>query len=141
MARTLAAAIAEVEGPEFDAIVGYATKRPEPAPVDDAVAAAFAEFDYGPIRRIARMLASRYRCHPTEAEDAVQDALTGLLVKRPDFFREDPERWIRLLYEIARFGLIDIKVGQERTASIEALTELAGDALFEPSRFPGQGHS
>ncbi len=134
MARTLAAAIAKVEGPKFDAIVGYTVTRPEPAPVDYAVVAAFAEFDYGPIRRITRMLASRYRCHSTHAEDAVQDALTGLLVKRPDLFREDPECWMGLLHETARFRLIDIKAGQGQTASIEALTELAGDAPFEGAR-------
>ncbi|MBK5219779.1 MAG: hypothetical protein JJE35_08335 [Thermoleophilia bacterium] len=131
MARTLAAALAEVEGPEFDAIVGYTAKRPEPAPVDKEVAAVFAKFDYRAVRRIARMLASRYRCHPTHAEDAAHDALVDLLAKRPELFREDPERWMGLLHEVTRFRLIDIKAGQGQTASTEALTELAGDAPFE----------
>jgi DNA-directed RNA polymerase specialized sigma24 family protein len=131
MAQTLAAAITEVEGPLFDVMVGYTVKQPEPAPVDDEVAAAFAGLDFGPYRRIARSLSSRYRCPFADAEDAVQDALLGLLIKRSELFREEPEGWMGLLYETSRYRLLAIKEGQGQTDSIEALTELGGDAPFE----------
>jgi hypothetical protein len=134
MAQTFAAAISEVEGPEFDAAVGYTVKQPAPAPVDEEIAAAFAGLDFAPFRRIVRRLSWRYRCHSADAEDAVQDALLDLLVKRPDLFREEPEGWMGLLYETARYRLIGIKSGQGQVASIEALAELAGDAPFGTAR-------
>jgi DNA-directed RNA polymerase specialized sigma24 family protein len=134
MAATLAAAIAEVEGPQFDAIVGYTVKAPEPTPTDEAIAAAFEGFDYESLRKITRMLASRYRCHAADAEDAVHDALTELLVKRPGLLQEGSDHWLGLLHEVGRYRLIAIKSGQEQSASIESLTELAGDAAFENAR-------
>ncbi len=134
MAQTLATAIAEAEGPEFDAVVGYTVKRPDSTPVDEEVAAAFARVDFEPFGRIARRLSSRYRCHSADAEDAVQDALLDLLVKRADLFREEPESWMGLLYETARYRLIGIKSGQGQVASIEALAELAGDARLATAR-------
>jgi DNA-directed RNA polymerase specialized sigma24 family protein len=134
MAASLAAAIAEVEGPEFDAIVGYAVPLPKAAPTDAAVEVAFKGLTYAPFGEIARKLASRYRCHRADAEDAVQDGLVELREKRPDLFREKPENWLGLLHEIARFRLIEIKEGQERTASIEELAERAGEAPFYGAR-------
>jgi hypothetical protein len=130
MAQTFAAAISAVEGPKFDAAVGYTVQQPSPAPVDDEIAAAFAGLDFGPFLKIARRLSWRYRCHSADAEDAVQDALLDLLVKRPDLFREEPESWMGLLSETARYRLIGIKSGQGQVASIEALAEFAGDAPF-----------
>jgi DNA-directed RNA polymerase specialized sigma24 family protein len=134
MAGSLAEAIAEVEGPEFDAIVGFSVASREAAPTDAAVEAAFEGVDVEPFHEIARMLASRYRCHRTHAEDAVQDALFDLYVKRADLFRETPESWLGLLYKAARFRLIEIKGRQERTASIEGLSESAGDIPFAGAR-------
>lgn len=134
MARTLAVALAEVDGPDFDEIVGYTIRRPTPAPVDQAVVAAFRSFDYRPVRRIEQMLASRYRCHLADAEEAAHEVLEQLLVKRPDLYREDPESWMGLLYERARFRLIDANLGTGQTASIEELTEISGDAPFATAR-------
>jgi DNA-directed RNA polymerase specialized sigma24 family protein len=134
MAGSFAEAIAKVEGPEFDAIVGYAVPPPKATPTEKAVKVAFEGLDYEPFRKIARMLSFRYRCHETHAEEAVQDELVALYVKRPDLFREDPRNWLGLLYEVARFRLIEILGRLERTASIEGLTELAGDAPFDGAR-------
>jgi DNA-directed RNA polymerase specialized sigma24 family protein len=123
MASSLAAAFAEIEGPELDAAVGYTIPLRRRAPTEESVKAAFAGVDYGPFRRIARMLSRRYRCHETDAEDAVQDSLLELYDTRQDIFREDPEHWQGLLYRVARFRLIDIQVGQEKAASVESLAE------------------
>jgi hypothetical protein len=134
MARTFAEAIAAVEGSDFDAVVGYTVRRPEPAAVDEEVAAAFRDFDYGAVLRIERMLASRYHRHLADAEEAVHEVLEELLVKRVDLYRENPEGWMGLLYKLARFRLLDAKLGKGWVASIEELTELAGDAPFESAR-------
>jgi len=131
MASTLAAALAEVEGPRFDAVVGYTVERPEPAPVDEEVAAAFVAVDSEFFDRLVRQLVSQCGGQPADAEEAIQNANLELLMKRPDLFREEPTRWTGLLYETARYRLLDIKERQGETASIEALTEIAGDAPFE----------
>lgn len=134
MARTFAEAIAAVEGPEFDAAVGYAVKRPTPKPVEEEVATAFRGFDYGEILRIERMLVSRHRCHLADAEEAVHEVLEELLEKRADLYRERPESWLGLLYKLARFRILDRRMTSSRVASIEELFELAGDAPFEKAR-------
>ncbi len=131
MAASLAAAIAEVEGPKFDAIVGYSVPLPKAALTDEAVEVVFKGLSYAPFGEIARKLSSRYRCHISDAEDAVQDSLLKLREKRPDLFREKPETWLGLLHVIARFRLIEIKERQEQTASIE---ELAGEVPFYGAR-------
>lgn len=131
MASTLAVAIAEVEGPRFDEVVGYTVKRPEPAPVDEAITAAFTGVDPEFFGRLVRQLVSQCGGQPADAEEAMQNANLELLVKRPDLFREEPARWTGLLYETARYRLLDIKGRQGQIASIEALTEIAGDAPFE----------
>lgn len=134
MARTLADAIAAVEGPEFDAAVGYTAKRSTPRPVKEEVATAFHDFDYGEILRIERMLVSRHHCHFADAEEAVHEVLEELLVKRPDLYQEPPESWLGLLYKLARFRILDTRMAKSRVASIEELFELAGDAPFENAR-------
>jgi DNA-directed RNA polymerase specialized sigma24 family protein len=134
MARTLAEAIAAVEGAEFDAAVGYTVRRPTPSPVEEEVATAFRGFDYRDILRIERMLVSRHRCHLADAEEAVHEVLEELLVKRPDLYRERPESWLGLLYKLARFRILDRRMARSRVASIEELFELAGDAPFEKAR-------
>lgn len=131
MASTLAAAIAEVEGPRFDAVVGYTVERPEPAPVDEEITAAFAGVDREFFGRLIQQLVSQCGSQPADAEEAMQNASLELLVKRPDLFREEPARWTGLLYETARYRLLDIRGRQGQIASIEALTEIAGDAPFE----------
>lgn len=131
MASTLAAAIAEVEGPRFDAVVGYTVERPEPAPVDEEITAAFAGVDPKLFGRLVRQLVSQCGGQPADAEEAIQNANLELLVKRPDLFREEPARWTGLLYETARYRLLDIRERQGQTASVEALSEIAGDAPFE----------
>jgi DNA-directed RNA polymerase specialized sigma24 family protein len=134
MADSFAAAFGEVEGPEFDLIVGYSIPPRKHAPTDEAIRAAFKKFDYRHVHKIARRLSSRYRCHPTHAEDAAQEGLIDLFVKRPDLFRENPENWLGLLYAVAKFRLLDIKSRQRRTASIEELTERAGDVCLAGAR-------
>ncbi|HKT82835.1 MAG TPA: hypothetical protein VJQ84_03255 [Solirubrobacterales bacterium] len=134
MARTLAEAIAAVEGSEFDAAVGYTVKRPTPRAVKQEVATAFRGFDYGEILRIERMLVSRHHCHLIDAEEAVHEVLEELLVRRPDLYQERPESWLGLLYKLARFRIIDTRMARSRVASIEELFELAGDAPFEEAR-------
>lgn len=134
MADSLAAAFAEVEGPELDAIVGYSIAPRKAAPTDRAIVEAFRGFDYSRIRRIARQLASRYRCHETHAEDAVQDALLSLYERRPGLYRESPDGWLGLVYQVARFRVIDTKTRQHQTVSIEELVEAAGDAPFVDAR-------
>jgi DNA-directed RNA polymerase specialized sigma24 family protein len=134
MARTFADALAAVEGPQFDVVVGYAVKRPMPGPIKEEVATAFRGFDYAEIRRIERMLASRHHCHLTDAEDAVHDALEDLLVKRPDLYQERPEGWLGLLYKLARFRILDASLAESQVASIEELFDRAGDAPFDKAR-------
>jgi DNA-directed RNA polymerase specialized sigma24 family protein len=134
MARTFAEAIGAVEGAEFDAVVGYTVKRPAPRPVEEEVATAFRDFDYGEILRIERMLVSRHHCHLADAEEAVHEVLEELLVKRPDLYRERPENWLGLLFKLARFRILDNRIARSRVASIEELVELAGDAPFEKAR-------
>jgi DNA-directed RNA polymerase specialized sigma24 family protein len=134
MAVSFAAAIAEIEGPEFDLVVGYAIPPREHAPTDDEIKAAFERFDYRQVRRIARQLSSRCRRHQADAEDAVHETLVDLLVKRPDLYRQDPKEWLGLLYAVSRFRLADIRVSSRRTESIEGLREMAGDAPFSGAR-------
>ena len=134
MAASLAAALAKVEGPEFDRIVGLTLPPRRHAPVDDEVKAAFAGFDQQHFRRIVRLLAGRHRSHPAVAEDAVQETLLYLFERHPDRFREDPESWLGLLYSLARYRLIESQAGDGRTESIEALREAAGDAPFAGAR-------
>lgn len=134
MARTLAEAIAAAQGAEFDVAVGFTVRRPTPRPVKQEVATAFRGFDYGEILRIERMLVSRHHCHLADAEEAVHEVLEELLVRRPDLYRERPESWLGLLYNLARFRILDTKLARSRVASIEELFELAGDAPFEKAR-------
>jgi Homing endonuclease associated repeat len=134
MARSFAAAFGEVEGPEFDLAVGYSIPAPRYAPTDEAVRVAFRTFDYRRIEGIARRLSSRYRCHVTHAEDAAHDGLVELFVKRPELFREDPENWMGLLYEVSKFRLLSIRSSQRRNASVEELVERVGDAGFDGAR-------
>jgi DNA-directed RNA polymerase specialized sigma24 family protein len=121
MARTMAAALAAVAGPKFDAAVGYTAVLPVAQPTDPAIATAFVEFDTEELHRLARRLAVREHCHPTEADDAVQNGLLELWHRRPELFREPPKSWLGLLYAVARFRLKEIR--PEPARSIDALLE------------------
>lgn len=134
MAASLAAAIKEVEGPEFDLIVGYSIPPREHALTEEAIRAAFEEFDYRHVRRIARRLSAHHRCHETHAEDAVHDALLALLVRRPDLYRKDPTGWLGLLHSTSHFRLLRIKFPAQRTESIEGLAESARDTALNAAR-------
>jgi hypothetical protein len=134
MAASLAAALAKVQGPEFDRIVGLTLPPRRHAPVDPEFRTAFEGFDEEHHRKIVRLLSARHRCHPAAAEDALQDTLLYLLERHPDRFREDPESWLGLLYSLARYRLIDSQTRAGQTESIEALREAAGDAPFAGAR-------
>jgi hypothetical protein len=132
MAASFRAAIAKVEGPEFDERVGLTVRRPQPARVEKEIDAAFSGFDYDrQIGRIVRALARRLRSHVADAEDATHDVLAELLEKHGERLREDPETWMGWLYKSAYYRLIKIKSDLEPVESIEWLTELAGDAPFD----------
>lgn len=130
MARTLAAAIAEVEGSRLDEIVGFSIEPWPHAGTPEPIRRAFERFDYGQVRRIAGNLARRYRRHPSDAEDATQDTLEELLRKRPQIFGEGPERWLPLVYEYARFRLLRLRESRQE-GSLEGLLEAKGDGLYE----------
>jgi DNA-directed RNA polymerase specialized sigma24 family protein len=134
MAASLAPALAKVEGPEFDRIVGFTLPPRRHAPVDDEVRAAFEGFDQRHFQRLVRLLSGRHRSDPTIAEDALQETLLRLLERHPDRFREDPESWLGLLYSLARYKLIEIQVGDGRTGSTDALREAAGEAALATAR-------
>jgi DNA-directed RNA polymerase specialized sigma24 family protein len=133
MARSLAAAFAAVEGPTLDAIRGLLTKPRKHAPTPANVEAALRGFDITRVRRIARQLSRRYYCDLADGEDAVQDALTWLWVKRPELFCVDPDTWRGLLYCLARYRLMELK-DRRRPASIQGLAEKAGDGPFVNAR-------
>jgi DNA-directed RNA polymerase specialized sigma24 family protein len=130
MARSLAAAIAAVEGPEFDTIVGYSLPPRRAAPTPEGLRRAFEGFDYAQVRAIARSLVSRYRCSPSDAEEATQDALEELLRDRPDVFARGREKWLRFLYGASRFRLFDIRAAAGTVESLERLWEAGGDAAL-----------
>jgi hypothetical protein len=135
MARSLAAAIAAVEGPKFDAIV-YSPPPRRAAPTPEPIQRAFEGLDYSPIRAIARWLASRYRCPEAVAEDATHDALEQLLSKRPDVFDRGREGWLRILAGAARFRLFDIRTSAMFVESLDHLTEVFGDAGLRGMQAP-----
>ncbi|MBK5233188.1 MAG: hypothetical protein JJE13_09440 [Thermoleophilia bacterium] len=134
MASTFAEAIAKIDGPEFDARVGYSVSRPEPSPVDGEISAAFADFDHKTLRRVALRIARQQRCDLADAEDAIQDTLVSFLTKRPRLLKEKPGSWMGLFIATARYGVNDVRATRGRTASLEALAERAGDVPFEGAR-------
>jgi hypothetical protein len=133
MARSLAAAIAAVEGPEFDEIVGYAPRLPRASSTPDGLRRAFEGFDYAHIDGIARRLTSRYRCAYSDAEEAVHDALEELIRKRPEVFARGREMWLAFLYGASRFRLFDRKASAGFFESLETLEEAGGDAALAGS--------
>ncbi len=134
MARSLMAALAAVEGPEFDLAVGYSLRPHKPAPTPEPLRRAFEGIDYTPIGRIAHFLALRYRSSQSDAEEATHGALEELFRKRPDVFTRGPERWLRFLYGAARFRLFDIRSSVGAVESLDALWEAGGDAALRGSR-------
>lgn len=129
MASTVAAAIAEVEGTEFDLRVGYLVKRPTPSEVDPEVRDAFAKVNSRKLQRSARMLAALRGADLESASDAVQEAILYLLESRNELFRTDPDEWWGLLYKIAEKRLIRLK-SVRRPLSIDHLLEEQGDVIF-----------
>jgi DNA-directed RNA polymerase specialized sigma24 family protein len=137
MARTFAEAVAAIDGPKLDAILGYTLPPRTHAPTPEEVSAAFAGFDYTAVRRIARRLSRRFYCDLADGEDAAHDSLYRLLVERPDLYRESPDRWMGYLWVLSRYRLLEIRSRRD-IASIEDLSErgrgheLAGARLCVP---------
>jgi DNA-directed RNA polymerase specialized sigma24 family protein len=133
MASSLAAAIAEVEGPEFDQRVGLVVERPIPAEVDLGVRDAFAKVTRQKLDRLARKLAWLCGADFESALDAVQEALLEVLETRVELFRVDPEDWWGLLQGTARVCLLRMR-SQRRLHSIDELLEERGDSAFQDAK-------
>lgn len=133
MAATMAAAIEAAEGPAFDAVAGYTMATPKAAPTDPNIAIAFARLDLKELRRLTLALSARERRHPTEADDAVQDAFLDLLVKQREILLGAPGSWLGHLYERARRRLQEVGCG-EGVLSTEALREERDDAFLDGAR-------
>jgi HNH endonuclease len=134
MAASFAAAFADVEGPELDAIV-YSVRRPPPAPVEKKIGVAFEGFDYdGCIGGTARRIRRRVGSSLADAEDATHGAFAELLEKHRQWLLEGPEAWMGWLYKTAYYRLIEMNTRPERVESIEALSERAGDAALGGAR-------
>jgi Homing endonuclease associated repeat len=127
MAPTIRAAFAAVEGSALDATLGLTIRPQAGTPVEPAIATAFAGIDSSFYARLGRKLAARDRCHPEDAEEALQDTLLDLLVRKRELFRRDPRNWVGLLYVNAHYRLLAIKGRRSPLASIEVLDETAGD--------------
>jgi len=132
MASSLAAAFAEVEGPELDRIV-YSGPQIAWGLPDGELEEAFAEFDYNRLLRGARQLARTRRCDLADAEDAVHEELIAFMERRPWLFRKGPERWVGLLLRRASFRLLQSRAPQH-PASIAALEASGGDAALANAR-------
>src|SRR5215212_4300182 len=87
MASTLAAALAQLEGAEFDRIV-YSGPEVRRRPPDRALEAAFAGFSYRGLLNEIRQLARSRRCDLADAEEAVQEELVVLMERRRWLFHE-----------------------------------------------------
>lgn len=133
MASTLAAAIAKVEGPEFDLRVGYLVKRPAPSKVEPEVRDAFAKVDSKRLQQSARMLASVCGSDIESASDAVQEAILHLLETRNELFRTNPDDWWGLLYKTAEKRLLRLK-SRLGPLSIDYLLDEQGDGAFCDAR-------
>lgn len=133
MAATMAGAIEAVEGPAFDAVVGYTVAAPQAAPTDPDIATAFAKLDPKELRRLTLALSARERRHPTEADDAVQDAFLEIWVKEREILLDTPGAFLGHLYERARRRLQEIG-RRDGALSTEALRELRDDAFLAAAR-------
>lgn len=141
MAATMADAIKAAEGPAFDAIVGYTVVAPQAAPTDPDIATAFARLDPKELRRLSLVLSARERRHPTEADDAVQDAFLELWVKQREILLSTPRTLLGYLYEVARRRLQEIG-RREGPLSTDALREEGNDAFLNGARpFAPESHS
>jgi DNA-directed RNA polymerase specialized sigma24 family protein len=128
VASTLAEAFAEAEGPELDRIV-YSGAEVRRGPPDRALRAAFDGFDWQRLPGEARRLARRWRCDPSDAEDAIQEELATLMERRPRVFNQNPERWMKLLVRRASYRLLANRV-EARPLSIASLEEVGGDGVL-----------
>lgn len=133
MAATMAGAIEAAEGPVFDAIVGYTVPAPQAAPTDPDIVTAFARLDPKELRRLSLTLSGRERRHPTEADDAVQDAFLELWAKEREILLSSPGAFLGHLYERARRRLQEVG-RREGALSAEALREERDDAFLEGAR-------
>ena len=140
MARTIAAALGAVAGERLDLIVGYSVAPPVKTPTDPAVASAFADFNDRELRRLASQLAFRQNRQVTEADDAVQDAVVELWESRPELFRQAPEGWLGLLYQVARRKLSDTRAVSS-PSSIEAQLENGDGHVAEARPCTAASHS
>ena len=139
MARTFAAAFEAAACPLLDLAVGYSVEPPRPAPTDPAIADAFEGFDGSGLRGLAGRLAARQRCHVTDADDAVQDALIELWKSRPELLRQPPDTWMGLLHEVARRNLGDVGI-RAAPVSIEAELETGDRLLADARRCTAEAH-
>jgi HNH endonuclease len=133
MAATMADAIKAAEGPAFDAIIGYTVVAPQVSPTDPDIATAFARLDPKELRRLTLVLSAREHRHPTEADDAVQDAFLQLWVKQREILLSTPGIFLGHLYEVARRCLQEIG-HREGPLSTEALREEGDDAFLNGAR-------
>jgi DNA-directed RNA polymerase specialized sigma24 family protein len=102
MASTLTAAFELAAGPELDLAAGFAKEPYRAAEVDNEIEEAFAEFDGSAWRKMAEHLASAWRVHVMDAEDAITDALLKMWEDRPEVVTgEAPDAWCGLLYTYA----------------------------------------
>lgn len=135
MAKTFEAAFEAAQCRELDLVVGLEVPPRTHAPVDDAIARNFADCDYRPYERMARILAWRCRCDVADGEDEVQQAFLTLLEKERPLYNEDPARWRGRVFELAESRLRRGRRNRgRRPESIEALLETAGDAPFKEAR-------
>jgi hypothetical protein len=147
MAGTLALAMREVEQhPEFDRRVRLVIDRPEPTPTPPTIARAFITYDYrAELTRVYEQIRAKWRQVPDpECDDAVSEALTLLLQRRPQLF-EGPPTWMGLLMKTATDILNDWMVQKKRLRlqSIEQFftgrLDKNGDRVMMGARLLGSG--
>lgn len=127
MADSIAAAFAEVDDSELEAVLEPLSRR-RAAATPEIVRRAFVGFDYLDISRIVRRLISYYRCSKQDAEEAAHDGLEFMLRKRTDLFAEARDDWLGYLAVWSRYRLLQIRAAR-RVASVEGLRESSGDSV------------
>ncbi len=135
MAGSMALALAEASGPEFDRAVGFTIDRPEPAPVDPAIEANFARHDFNvAFRRVKFGLAKQWRCDITICDEAIQNAITHLFETDRDLFTKPPDEWMTLLFVVAGRTLGRSLKRKGRVSSIDGLWKENGEGALTGAR-------
>lgn len=133
MARSFFDAIEEVAGPEFDERVGLVKRQPESAPVDPAIAFAFANTRPADLLLMARRVAKVADVSLHDAEEAVSEAFERLLLERPELFTDTPTGWKGLAYAYAeqQARRDQYVTGTTPVFSLEAVREEGSGAVRE----------